>query len=667
MAVNFIARKCACGGKLEFDPQKKIWICRYCGTVVEREATFDKVQVDGIEGISDVVRQTLMDIANNKMDNASRNLEDCERKNHKHVGTLLAHISYNLSMISCAKSQDEARGHLDKVKVYAKRLQTEFPVIAEDEINLYEAFGEGVADIYANLLVVFDTLNDTSRIEYVSSKLHTGEIFSEYANKNLLKIALKRQNYDIAEAVVNNISHIDKKYSLQEILMNYPIQEKKAGIIDKLFSAQTAEALGKGFFEQYFGNSSDSIEMKTRIISKLSSTNLRCNAEAIVKAVHSQMDNYESSKAVFSALYETKISDQETEALLVFCLMVNKEYYVLKAFLDALSEKTIFMQLSSRTVISFLDSSSLGVNEKRDIVKKMFEFEIDAKSKDAIYNYYLNNNADEKDVRLEILKALLTEGCPISNGTVKNYVVKTSRDEENKLDVINLIFATGINKTYLGDLLSEYLMSACDDKLIKDAIFELLINAGFKIDSNVFTQYVANSSDVIDAKIDKVKKLMQNGTQVKADCLENYILSVGKTNVFSEELFNLLSKNTFTISANAYAKFLIECVDIDKARHSSKILSSITSDLNASYVSFYHAGNSLTGNVLQAYVLSTNDSYDVVKAIVSEMLASKVKFNLEITVGGSMTKFKKYVADNKTALSPLALQICEENRMFSLF
>jgi len=667
MAVNFIARKCACGGKLEFDPQKKIWICKYCGTVVEREATFDKVQVDGIEGISDVVRQTLMDVANNRMDSASRNLEDCERKNHKHVGTLLAHISYNLSMISCTKSQDEARGHLDKVKIYAKRLQTEFPVIADDEINLYEAFGESVADIYANLLVVFDTLNDSNRIEYVSSKLHAGEIFSEYANKNLLKIALKRQNYDIVEAVVNNKSHIDKKYSLQEILMNYPIQEKKADIVNKLFTAQTAEALGKGFFKQYFGNSLDSIELKTEIISKLSSTNLRCNAEAIVKAVHSQMDSYEHSKAVFSALYETKISDQENEALLVFCLMVNKEYYVLKAFLDALSEKTIFVQLSSRAVISFLDSSPFEANEKREIIKKMFEFEIDAKCKDAIYNYYLNNNADEKNVRLEIIKVILTDGCPISSGTVKNYVVKTSRDEENKLDIINLIFATGIKKTYLGDLLSEYLMSVCDEKPIKDAILDLLINAGFKIDSNVFTQYVANSPDGIDTKIEKVKKLMQNGTQVKADCLENYILSIDKTNVFSEELFNLLSKNTFTISANAYAKFLLECADIDKARHSSKILSSITSDLNSAHISFSHAGNSLTGNVLQAYVLSANDGYDVVKAIVSEMLALKIKLNSKITVGGSMEKFKKYVAGNKASLSPLALQICEENRMFSLF
>lgn len=667
MAVNFIARKCACGGKLEFDPQKKIWICKYCGTVVEREATFDKVQVDGIEGISDVVRQTLIDIANNKMDSASRNLEDCERKNHKHIGTLIANISYNLSMISCAKSQDEARGFLDKVKVYARRLQSEFPVIAEDEINLYEAFGEGVADIYANLLVVFDTLNDSSRIEYVSSKMRTEEIFSEHANKNLLKIALKRQNYDIVEAVVNNIGHIDKKYSLQEILMNYPIQEKKMGMVDKLFSAQIAEALGKGFFEQYFGNSTDSIEMKTAIISKLASTNLRCNAESIVKAICNQMDNYENSKGVFLALYETKISDQETEALLVFCLMVNKDYFVLKAFLDALSEKNVFVQLSSRAVISFLDSSSYGSSEKKDIVKKMFEFEIDAKSKDAIYNYYLNNNSDDKDVRFDIIEVLLTEGCPISNGTVKNYVVKTARDEENKINIIKLIFATGINKTYLGDLLSEYLLSGCDEKTIKDDITELLIDTGFKIDSNVFTQYVSDSTDSVETKIAKIKKLVQNGTMVKADCLENYILSIGKTNEFSEEIFNLLSKNTFTFSANAYLKFLTECHDIDKVRHSSKILYSITADLNSSHVGFSHIGNSMSGNILQAYVLCANDSYEVVKAIVSDLIGYKVKLNTEMTVNGGMMKFKKYVADNKTSLSPLSVQICEENRMFSLF
>ncbi len=667
MAVNFVARKCACGGKLEFDPQKKVWICKYCGTVIEREATFDKVQVDGIEGINDVVRQALMDIANNKMDSASRNLEDCERKNHKHIGTLIANISYNLSMISCVRTQDEARGHLEKVKVYAKRLQTEFPSISVDEINMYEAFGESVADIYANLLVVFDTLNDESRIEYLAGKLHTEEIFSEYANKNLLKIALKRKNYAIAEAVVNNTSHIDKKYSLQEVLMNYPDQDKKMDLLGKLFSAQIIESIGKDFFENYFAIAEDSIETKTFVLSKVMATNLKCNAEGIVKALHRQMDDYGRAKEVFLALYGKKINDQETEEILEFCLTSNKSNYVIQAFLDALSEKNVYVQISSGNVIAFLDNASYGLEEKRNVIKRMFEFEIDAKSKDAVYNYYLNNNNDDKDTRLAVMCIFLTEKCPISSNTIKNYFVKTSIDEENKIKVIEMIFATGINKTYLGDLLSEYLLFACDEKTVKDKVTEYLINSGFKIDSNILTRYIVTSSDEIDVKIENVKKLINNGTQVRADCLESYIMSVGKVNDFSEVLFDILSNNTITMSVNAYAKYLMECKDIDKTRHNGVLLSSVSSDLNKSFIKFNHLNNVINGNVLQAYVLNTNDHYDVAKAIVAEMLSFRVKLNSDINVGGNTTKFKKYVADNKSQLSPLALQICEENRMFSLF
>ena len=63
-----------------------------------------------------MVRQTLMDIANKRMESAKRNLEDCERKDHNHIGTLLANLSFQIMSISTAKSQEEARGALDKVK-----------------------------------------------------------------------------------------------------------------------------------------------------------------------------------------------------------------------------------------------------------------------------------------------------------------------------------------------------------------------------------------------------------------------------------------------------------------------------------------------------------------------------------------------------------------------
>lgn len=667
MAVNFIARKCACGGKLEFDPAKKIWICKYCGTVVEREATFDKVQVDGIEGISDVVRQTLMDVANNKMESAGKNLEDCERKNHKHVGTLIANISYNMAMISVARSQDEARGYLDKVKLYAKRLNEEFPSIAEDEINMYEAFGEGVADIYANLLVVFDTLNDGGRVEYISSKLRPAEIFSEHANGSLLKISLKRENYDVAEAVIRNTNHIDRKSGLQELMLHYPDNGRKQELLGLVFQPQAAGNIPKNFFEQYFGESADTIRTKAYILRLLAGADIKCNAETVAKALHGQMDGYDSAKEVFLALYETKVSDHETEAILVFCLMENQSHEVIKAFFDALLEKGVFVQLNSRAIISYMDGSPGTAEEKLEVLERMFRFEVDGKSKDAVYNYYLNNNQDAYSDRVRIIDFLLTEECPISNTTARSYIVRTVVDGEGKLPIVEKIFETGINKTYLGDLLSEYLLSSADPEGVKAAVSDCLIGKGFKVDSNVLTQYITSDIDAIDARIEKAKRLIANGTSVKADCLENYILSVKEPADFSEQMFNLLAGYSFTVGFAAYTRFLLFCKDIDKVRHHAKLAGVFSGDLNGTQTTVKHGIDSVVCNLLQAYMLTTADSYDVAKAIVGDLLGAKVKLNTEVVVNGNTMKFKKYVGERKAILSPLTLQLCEENKMFSLF
>lgn len=240
---------------------------------------------------------------------------------------------------------------------------------------MYEAFGEGVADIYANLLVVFDTLNDTGRVEYLSSKLRPSEIFSEHANSSLLKISLKRGNYDVAEAVVRNTGHIDRKSSLQELMLHYPDNGRKQELLGLVFQAQAAEGIPKNFFEQYFGDSADTVRTKAYIIRLLAGVNIRCNAETVVKALHGQMEDYDSSKEVFSALYEVKVSDQETEAILVFCLMVNQSQEVIKAFLDALIEKNVFVQLNSRAIISFLEGSLYTVDEELEVLERMFQLE----------------------------------------------------------------------------------------------------------------------------------------------------------------------------------------------------------------------------------------------------------------------------------------------------
>lgn len=667
MAVNFVARKCACGGKLEFDPTKKIWICKYCGTVVEREATFDRVHVDGIEGVDDIVRQTLMDVANQRMDSAAKNLEDCERKGHKHIGTLLANISYNLTNISTAKSQDEARASLDKVKIYGNRLKQEFSVIAEDEINLYESFGDDAADIFANLLVVFDTLGDSGRVEYVASKLKPESVFSPHANKTLLKVSIRRGNYDVVDKIVKNIGHIDRRSTLQEILDSYPSNEKKSDLIRKVFDSKTASELSKKYFESYFATSKDDIPIKSALVDLLNTTDIHVNAETVVKNAQDQFENYAAAKTLFDSVYSIKISDQETEALLVFCLMVNKMFDVQKAFFDTLTEKNVFVALNARAVISFLDSSQFSGAEKAEILSKMLGFNLDSKALDAIYNYYLNNNTDDIETRILIINELLKPGAPITTATVKNYVIKTQTDGDNKLAIIEKILGTGINKTYVGDLLSEYMLQSSDPESIKTGVFEYLTKQGFKVDSSILSQYIVGSGDDSKIKTEKIKRLIQNGTQVKADALDGWILSLKTPDDFSEELFNLLTEHNYSVSIQSYGKFLLFCKDIDKVRHNEKMMRGINGDLTTQTISIKHNGNSISCNLFQAYMLNSIDSYDVAGAIVNQFNIARVKAATDISVNGNRQKFKKYVADNKAQLSPLTLQLCEENKMFSLF
>ena len=534
------------------------------------------------------------------------------------------------------------------------------------QINLYEAFGEGAADIYANLLVVFDTLGDSGRVEYISSKLKPEEVFSPHANKALLKIAIRQNQVDTVDAIIRNIGHIDRKSSLQEVLDHYPDGEKKIQIITKLFDANTAGALSKKYFETYFESSNDSVETKAALISLLNTTDIHCSADAVIKAMANLLTGYDEAKTAFRAVYDIKISDQETEGLLVFCLMVNKKYEVQSAFFDTLIEKNVFVALNGRTVISFMDSSAFDRVQKADVIKKMLSFQIDNKALDAIYNYYLNNNHDDVETRLKIIDTILVEGSPITANTVKTYVLKTTIDGEKKLNVIEKIFLTGINKTYLGDLLSDYLLHAEDSEEQRKLVSDYLISQGFKVDSAVMMQYVTATGNNQE-KIDKIKKLIANGTLVKADSIDGYILSLADPNDFSEEIFNILTQNSCSIGFTAYSKFVLSCKDIDKVRHSEKLLRSCTDDFSEQRTTITHCGNRLSCNIAQAYILNAQENYENTKMILTQILANRVKLATDITVNGKGMKFKKYVSEHKKELSPLSLQLCEENRMFSLF
>ena len=665
MGINFVSNKCACGGKLEYNAQKKVWICKYCGTTIEREATFEGVHVDGIEGINDVVRQTLSDVAAGKLDSAKRNLDDCERKNHRHVGTLIANMSYYLAMISCAKSKEEAMEYLDNVKKYMGRFKSEFAEIGPDEINLYESFGNSTADIYANLIAIYDTLGDEGRVEFILSKLDASDIFSKSVNRNLLKVAIKRSYYDVVDKIVANINHIDRKYSLGEILDKYPDGDKKLGIVDRLFDAEVAEQLTKEYFEHYFKECGDSLDTKIHVMGLLSETTVRCSMAEIVRAIWPQLVDYNAALALFKAVYSIVVKDRDTEAILVMCLEDPDRCDILAAFFDALIAGKTYIRIDAKTVMRFLESTKLDVDNTLGILQRMFSFNLDDKTIDAIYNYYLNENKDETSRRMQIIGKIFWKDCKVSVNTVKRYVVQTSADGDYKPAVVQRLFDIGVNKTYLGDILSEYMMKTQDADAVKKQIFDYLVASGFKADAAVLLDYIKQSTDSAAIKTSNIKKLISNGTQLRPECLDAYITSLRQPQDFNIELFNLLLPVSNGLSGNAFTRYLLECRDADKGRHVESLLRASGNGYEKTNITYDGIG--ISCNQLQAYVLLTKDDYDNAAYVVRSFVNSGIRINDEIVRNNVSVKFKKFASEIRQTMSPVTLQLCEQNKVFSLF
>ena len=69
---------------------------------------------------------------------------------------------------------------------------------------------------------------------------------------------------------------------------------------------------------------------------------------------------------------------------------------------------------------------------------------------------------------------------------------------------------------------------------------------------------------------------------------------------------------------------------------------------------------------MQAYLLTTTDSYETASALLQNM-SSSAKLTADMQVDGSMVRIKKYVKENRAALTPLTEQLCDDKHLFSMF
>ena len=661
MAVSYVARKCTqCAGKLQYIKEKKIWKCMYCGAEIEREE-----QYDGLFTIKNVVRQALLDTAYRRLDSAARNVVECEKIDSRYLGTLIAKIA--LEMIKAitpgACSANDAKNLFSQLKRDYELLKNTGDTITDEEEALYEFLEE--ADIYAALILVYDSLNDSARRDYVEQLLDAGKVYSKEANGNLLAYAVKSGKLDMADGIISNTNNIDVKAALSEILMKYPDGDRKCTNVGKLFSAGELKNEDKPVVEKYLSDVEDSVKTKASVAVSALDSGMRISTGLVIDSVLTKADR-EQTEAVTSAVCKNKLSDDEVMKLVEFGLgSGNAE--IASCVLDCLSRGGQYLLIPAKLLISLLDMEAYSGEDKVQILKKFFEFKTDSKAMESAVTNYLCNNTSPISERKAVLECLFEKVTAFPTATVENYVIKTTADGEEKPGIISAMFDKGLNISFFNDLLSKYINGGADSGEIRSRVIDLLSQKGLKVDPAAFIDYICGSNEELPAKLNFIKRMINNGSQLRGDAANTYLERTPPSQ-FSSELFSLIFSLSSTFTAKGIEKYLLEMKDREANKranfqtiieHSGVSLSSVRSRV-------VHLGNQIDCGLAQAYVLTTTDSPELAFEIVDYFVTGhKIKLNSEIVVSGSSMKLKKYVLANKDRLSGVTNAICERYKVYT--
>lgn len=661
MSVQYVARKCTqCAGRLEMIKEKKIWKCLYCGAEIERQE-----QYDGLFSIKNVVRQSLLDTAYRRLDSAAKNIAECEKIDSRYVGTLIAKIAFDMIRVTFPECDPrEARSIFKQLKKNYDLLKANSIDVTDEEEILYEFFED--SNIFATLVLVYDTLNDITRRDYIERLLNPREVFSKPANNHLLNYAITKEKFNLADQIISNTDHIDLNMALHEVLAKYPDTETKGNHVAVLISNGAINTDERRMVENYLVETQDDENTKGRAVIAALNHGIPIKLELIMNHVVGKADP-DTVKNVLTAFCKDKISDTEIGKILEFAFSCgNLELAVIA--LDCLTDNDQYVAVPAKLMISMLEQGHVSVNDKVALLKKTFEFMIDKKSYDSVLHNYLCYSRDSSDNRKVIIDCLLERAENLPTSTVETYVLTCSIDGINKPLIVSALFDKGLNITFYHDLLSNYMKHSADENEVKASITEVLANKGLKMDASSFIEYICNSADEVPAKLQFSKRMIVNGLKLRTDAANLYLEEV-TPDQFSSEILSLIITPGCMFSARAIENYLLRIKDGEavKAQNAKKMLEHVIGDaINAKY-QVNHLGNTITCNLLQAYVLMAIDSEATAVEIVDYLMSvKKLKINEAMNVSGSNMKMRKYAVANRDKLNAVTNSIFGRHKVYSI-
>lgn len=665
MASQYKNLRCpGCDGTLEYNKEKRVWVCIYCGNEIRREEEYD-----GLYTIKNVVKQVLVDLAYLRLDSALKNLVECQKISSDYVGTIIAEISYKVYTLITpgACQQGEIKGIYGQLKRLYQRLQDIDAEISTEEEGLYEAF-DGNNDAFGVLLLVFDTLAASSHVSFVTQFLDASAVYSRDLNSKLLNYGFKNNDLELINKVFSNADNINCREALFLMFSSYADGEEKRAFSNKLFAGAYFRSDDHKYIKEYLVNTNDSVETKVIVYCNAVEYGVGPSIDVVMDHILTNEVTADQVERVVMAFTQTHPKDAELYAYLdqIFAKHAGMQA---KAEINILMDSGLFIKPSEKSVRIMVNRSDWNINDRTELLDKVDEFKLDAKAKDAVFAEILLRNAESTDNRLAMVQVMMKHIETVSTNTFSEYILCNNKDGERKPEVLDTLFQLNLNMSFFRELLNKYLQSYVDAPDVKKCITEMLGAKGLHVDSTILVDMACSSTnDNYMQAVAFIQNAINNGTRIGNNDASIYLERVIPDN-YKSELIALLHTPNSQISDTALACYVLKANDAlhPKAQNSLVFAEQNGKSFGTTTTEVVCFNLRVQCNLFQAYVLTTQDSMDTVSMITTAMKNAGAKLNPNVSVNGQSIKFKKLVTDNKSQLSSVTANLCEENKVFSLF
>ncbi|MDO4623175.1 MAG: hypothetical protein Q4B22_09500 [Eubacteriales bacterium] len=668
MAASYNVLKChGCAStRFDFDKKRKVWICAYCGNEIQKTAA----PTD--EPLQHAVKQVLTDLAQGRMESAAKNVIECEKISADNVCTVIANLSimvFRLITNSCPEGERPALFGQMKRRIAQLKEISGNTISAEEEELYNSAQMEGDNDAFAVLFLVFDMLDQKVHREMVENYLDVGKVCAKALNHQLLDYSSRNKRMDMLEAILKNTKYIDCTEGLWKALEYFEDGDKKCAILRELFASAQLHPEDRKNLTVYLQKAPDRVDTKVQVYSLAAEKGVVPSIEETMDALTMRGEvSDEQMQTVIEAFSRTRPKDAELYSLIENILEKHAGRNALTE-MKVLMNSDLFIKFKDKDIYGMIRRRDWSTEERLEMLKLIEQCKMDARTNDGILAEILLHVSEVHEERMKLIREMCKYVSTVSTPVLKEYILNCTLDGENKPEVLQELLNLDLNMSFFRDLLGQYARSTADSAPVKKEVTRLLSGQGLAIDSESLLDLAigaepSNYADVIAS----MQQAVHNGTRIGNADLSTYLEKVEPAK-YHPAIMGLLHTNLSVISDEALALYVLYAEEGMPAKLQNSLLLAEQNrkPFGSSICRIKIFGADVSCNLLQAYVLLASDSVGAIETIIGAMKDKGSRLNPVIQVNGTAVKFKKFIVDNRSRLSPLTNTICEAEGVFKLF